>query len=280
MQACARSSESSTATVPRSLITEFSQIAHGRPARNLRMASPSTSSWSVSIFKRLFDLSIALPALALLSIPMFVIAVCVRLDSKGPALFIQSRVGCRGRLFQIYKFRSMTAEDKSGQGHTTDRNRRTTGLGRWLRKLKLDELPQLYNIVRGDMSLVGPRPKLPQDEAIADMPYRPGITGAASLAFRREEEILRGVHPGQLNAFYHQRIKPLKARIDVSYMCRATFWSDLQLIGTTFLACFAAAHVRPRLAQRPLSLGAMKPKPIVNARVSESFETAIAVEVG
>jgi len=92
------------------------------------------------------------------------------------------------------------------------------------------------------MSLVGPRPKLPEYEAIQNMPYRPGITGAATLAFRHEEKILVRIQPGQVNKFYNQHIRPAKARIDVHYMCRASFWSDLRLIVDTFLACLTPAR--------------------------------------
>jgi lipopolysaccharide/colanic/teichoic acid biosynthesis glycosyltransferase len=106
------------------------------------------------------------------------------------------------------------------------------------------------------MSLVGPRPKLPRYFGIANMPYRPGITGTASLAFRREEQILSRVPPGQMDDFYNRHIRPLKARIDARYMCRATFWSDMRLIGATFLACLPStpAHaVVPRSSTRILA---------------------------
>ena len=176
---------------------------------------------------------------------MLLIALCVRLTSNGPALFTQQRVGRGGRLFWIYKFRSMEtcSPGKSGSGLTRDGDTRITRIGRWLRKLKIDELPQFFNILRGDMSLVGPRPKLPQYEALHNMPYRPGLTGAATLAFRNEEEILRSVHPESLDIFYAQHIQPLKAHLDTRYMCAATLRSDLNLIADTFIACLAPERV-------------------------------------
>jgi lipopolysaccharide/colanic/teichoic acid biosynthesis glycosyltransferase len=235
--------DESTISVPPWIGAQFhfpNQPAHTRAGLE---EIPSASNWSLSLSKRLLDISIALLVLAFLSIPMLMIAACVRLSSKGPALFIQNRVGRGGRLFGIYKFRSMAADTITGSGITRSGDQRITALGHWLRRFKLDELPQFYNVLRGQMSLVGPRPKLPNSEAIENMPYRPGITGAATLAFRREEDILRCIHVSELDNFYLTQIKPLKARIDLRYMSRATLWSDLQLIGRTFLACLLPAAI-------------------------------------
>jgi lipopolysaccharide/colanic/teichoic acid biosynthesis glycosyltransferase len=218
----------------------------GEPALELRPDSPSTSKWSVSPAKRCFDAGVALVVLISLALPMMAVAILIRLFSQEPALFVQQRVGRGGKLFSIYKFRSMgsSAGQAPGPGLTQDGDSRITPLGRILRKFKIDELPQFYNVLRGDMSLIGPRPTLPQYAAILNMPFRPGITGAATLAFRREEEVLRHIHPALLDAFYDRHIRPMKAILDVDYMAHATLLSDMRIVAETLRACIMPATDR------------------------------------
>ena len=221
-------------------------------------------------------MAVALLMLIIFGIPMLAVALGVRLTSPGSAFFKQYRVGRGGRLFRIYKFRTMYSDaENNGPGLTTNRDCRITSMGYWLRKFKIDEFPQFYNVLRGDMSLVGPRPKLPQYLGIANMPYRPGVTGAATLAFRHEEEILSRVHPSQLDDFYTRHIRPLKARLDARYMCRATFWSDMRMIGATLIACLMPTP-NPSVFQctttRALDFQRL---PAQESCSAKSFETAI-----
>jgi lipopolysaccharide/colanic/teichoic acid biosynthesis glycosyltransferase len=116
---------------------------------------------------------------------------------------------------------------------------RVTRIGRFLREYKLDELPQLFNVLLGQMSVIGPRPKLPHLEVMR-MPFRPGLTGAATLAFRREEEMLQDISDDDLEAYYCRMIKPLKAKIDWDYMRKATLSSDFALLYETACCCVSA----------------------------------------
>lgn len=276
MQLSSRAFESSAVFVPPFPISALPPVLHGEPDREARLDSPSASAWTLSWSRRLVDLSVALLVLALFGLPMLAIALCVRLSSPGPAFFTQYRVGRGGRHFRIYKFRTMfSGSESNGPALTTDGDCRITGMGFWLRKLKLDEFPQFYNVLLGDMSLVGPRPKLPQYFGIANMPYRPGITGTASLAFRHEEEILSRVHPSQLDNFYNHHIRPLKARMDARYMCRATFWSDMRLVGATFFACLAPAPSPAVFRRVSTQILAFPMLPAQESNSAKSFETAI-----
>jgi lipopolysaccharide/colanic/teichoic acid biosynthesis glycosyltransferase len=257
-------------------IAKLPPITRDAKNRRARIENPTASDWSLSGTRRLFDFLFALLVLSVMGLPMLAIALCVRLTSRGPAFFVQERVGRQGRLFRIYKFRSMRiGSERTGPSLTIDGDRRITGVGRWLRRFKLDEFPQFYNVLRGEMSIVGPRPKLPRHAAIVNMPYRPGITGPATLAFRREEEMLSRIDPTQLLPYYDRQIQPLKARMDVRYMCRATFWSDLRMIGATFMACMTPARtpVIPRKATSTRVL-AFPPLSGRESRAANSYEAA------
>ena len=188
------------------------------------------------IWKRGFDLLCIIPGLILVSPFLGIIAIAVRLTSPGPVIFRQQRVGQNRKLFTIYKFRTMVENSEAigsrAHGERGSQNYSLSGV--CCRRFKLDELPQLYNVLRGDMSLVGPRPKLPNHDPAA-MACRPGVTGAATLAFRYEARILSEVPAERIEGFYQQYIVPHKMRLDSEYMERATVLSDIRvLLATVF----------------------------------------------
>jgi lipopolysaccharide/colanic/teichoic acid biosynthesis glycosyltransferase len=188
------------------------------------------SPWSRSGAKRCFDGVCVLSVLPLLVPIMLVIALAVRLTSSGPVLFLQKRIGRHGRAFTILKFRTLIhAPDKSHHAVSTACNQRFTPVGPFLRRWKLDELPQLLNVLAGHMSLVGPRPKL-REHVVSNLSCRPGITGAATIVFAREELVLDQVPKHLLESCYHTVVLPAKRRLDAEYMACATFRSDLKLI--------------------------------------------------
>jgi lipopolysaccharide/colanic/teichoic acid biosynthesis glycosyltransferase len=193
------------------------------------------SPWPVSRAKRCFDVTAVIAGLPLVVPVLLAVGLAVRMSSRGPVLFVQTRMGRYGRRFKIFKFRTMTHRaDEDRPLITTVGNQRFTPVGRFLRKWKLDELPQILNVLRGDMSLVGPRPKVP-DHQREVLLWRPGITGAATLVFAREEVLLYNV-PGKMLDRYVQRVVlPAKRRIDAEYMSRATFTSDLSILIKTVL---------------------------------------------
>jgi len=183
--------------------------------------------------KRLFDLVCAALGLLLLAPLLLLIGVWIRLDSAGPALFRQTRVGRFGRPFTIHKFRTMRVEP--GQAITVGADPRITRAGRWLRASKLDELPQLWDVLRGAMSLVGPRPELPRYVALCPaelrervLAVRPGITDPASLAFSHEAELLAAASDPERE--YREVILPAKLALSADYAARASLATDLGLI--------------------------------------------------
>jgi lipopolysaccharide/colanic/teichoic acid biosynthesis glycosyltransferase len=191
---------------------------------------------------RMLDLLASLLGLIVCS-PLFgLVALSIKLDSPGPVLYRARRVGQRGRVFYVFKFRSMVAgADRQGPGITAAGDTRVTRVGRWLRRTKLDELPQLINVLRGEMSLVGPRPEDPRYVACytsvqrAVLQARPGITSPASVHYRHEEEILIGA---DWEKTYIEEVMPHKLQIELDYLARRTVWSDLGLLGRTVLALF------------------------------------------
>lgn len=209
------------------------------------------SNWCPSAGKRWMDIVAATVGLLMLSPVISVIAFAIAINSGRPVLFRQQRVGRNGLVFHLLKFRTMTTTTKDGAGLTRDGDSRVTGIGRWLRKRKLDELPQLFNVLKGEMTLVGPRPDLEEfwSRASAEdrrvLELKPGITGAASLAFCDEERLLAQVSPERLTSFYLGEVLPKKARIDGEYARRATLRSDCAiLLKTVLVPLFQIHHFR------------------------------------
>ena|ERR1051326_2764714 len=191
--------------------------------------------------KRPFDL--ALVALSLpLTAPLFLVAAAaVRLTSGSPILYRGTRAGQGGRPFPMYKFRTMVVNaERLGGTSTADDDPRITRAGQLLRRFKLDELPQLLNVVKGDMSLVGPRPQVLDEvagyteEERRVLAVRPGITDYASLRFRNEGDILRG--HADPDAAYQRLIRPEKMRLGVEYASRVSFRTDVTVLARTLLA--------------------------------------------
>jgi len=194
---------------------------------------------TIVMAKRLFDLLIAGFALLLLSPLLLALALWVKLDSPGPVLFRQERVGRFGRPFQIHKFRTMVHDPaQHGPQITVGDDPRITRAGRLLRHYKLDELPQLVDVLRGAMSLVGPRPEVPRyvalyPPALRDkvLSVRPGITDLASIQFRDENALLsKSADPERE---YAEVVLPAKLRYAAEYVDHATLATDLRLLGLT-----------------------------------------------
>lgn len=195
--------------------------------------------------KWLFDKFVSVIGLVVLSPVLLVVAILIKKEMPGPVLFRQKRVGQHGRLFTVYKFRSMTvkaeasvaSKDSEVTSIASMEQSRITPLGEMLRRYKLDELPELWNVLKGDMSFVGPRPDVPgyadqlQGEERDILKLKPGITGPASLKYRNEEELLSSIdNPTQYN---DEVIFPDKVRLNLYYLKHYSFIKDIQMIVCT-----------------------------------------------
>lgn len=193
-----------------------------------------------SFGKRLFDLTLSLIAVIFL-LPLFlIIALLVKLDSKGPIFYIQQRVGKDFKRFGLLKFRTMVVNaDKIGPLVTKDRDPRITRVGYYLRKWKLDELPQFFNVLKGDMSLVGPRPEVERyveifkDDYKIVLSVKPGITDYATILFRDEEEVIAGFD--DVEKGYIEVVMPKKIELYKKYINEISLFTDMKLLYLTFL---------------------------------------------
>jgi len=212
-------------------------------------------------------LAVSLPFLA-------IAAIIIKLDSEGPVIFRQVRTGRRFRCFQLLKLRTM----KTGCGglpYTLGADERITRSGQWLRRFKLDELPQLWNVLRGDMSLVGPRPVVPELTVEFKHAYellletRPGLTDPATLKYCREVEILALVQDP--NDFFKTVVTPDKLRISQAYQLRANLWTDLGVMAGTAVALLSSASIldlcRLKLSSRAQTWFASKTNSASKSRI-------------
>ncbi|GAB6168150.1 sugar transferase [Clostridium carnis] len=192
--------------------------------------------------KRIFDFVASLIGIIILSPIFIVVSIAIKLDSKGEILFLQKRVGKDGKEFNIYKFRTMVTDaEKLGKQITVGKDNRITKTGAFLRKFKIDELPQLFNVLKGDMSLVGPRPEVPKYVALYNneqrkvLLVRPGITDLASLRYKDENEILGKVDNPE--EYYINVIMKDKLELNLEYIEKSNLFFDIALILKTIIKC-------------------------------------------
>jgi lipopolysaccharide/colanic/teichoic acid biosynthesis glycosyltransferase len=207
------------------------------PRDRVRNPQPSAA-------RRLVDLTAALFLLVLASPLLLLIGAAVRLQDGGPVFFRQERIGCGGRPFRLWKFRTMST-GRSGAAITRSGDSRITAVGKFLRAYKLDELPQLWNVLRGDMSLIGPRPEVPcfvdgrNPVWQAVHSVRPGITDLATLVYRDEERILAGFADPERG--YRETVLPAKLALNLEYLERRSALRDLKLLLLTVRYSFLPA---------------------------------------
>lgn len=193
--------------------------------------------------KRLLDVVVSAVGLVVLAPFFLLFALIIKINSPGPVFYLQERVGKGGGLFRLFKFRTMRVDaDKATAITVGKRDPRITTVGFYLRKFKIDELPQLINVLIGEMSLVGPRPELKrfvdqyQGEHRRVIAIKPGITDFASIEFRNENELLEG-KPDPVE-YYVREILPRKLALNLEYIAKRSFWLDLKIIFLTIIYIF------------------------------------------
>jgi len=193
------------------------------------------------MIKRLFDIIFSFFGLLLASPLLALIALGIKIDSSGPVFYRGKRMGRGGRVFRVFKFRTMIVDaEKLGGPSTSADDPRLTKFGAFLRKHNLDELPQLINVLKGEMSFVGPRPEVPSEVETYDgetkriiLSVKPGMTDLATLRNLHEEEVLRGaLDPHQA---YREKIKPQKIKLAKEYVKNQSFWLDIRIIIKTLI---------------------------------------------
>lgn len=201
--------------------------------------------------KRIFDVIISL-CVVIIALPLWlVVAIAIKLDSPGPVLYRAIRIGKDGKPFALFKFRTMVAgASRQGPGITRDGDSRITAVGRLLRKLKIDEMPQLINVLKGEMSIVGPRPEDPRyvhhytPEQRRVFAVRPGMASPAFVRYRHEEEILAAAGD-QVEDFYLTVLLPNKLRMDLEYIQQQSLWFDLRVLAQAAISLFKSPAPQP-----------------------------------
>ena len=219
------------------------------------------SGWLRQALYRLFDVTCAAAGLIILMPVLLGLALLILWHEGPPVFFSQMRVGRRGKLFRIWKFRTMRAGEP-GRVITAAGDGRVTRIGAVLRRCKLDELPQLFNVLKGDMSLVGPRPEVPECVQLgapiwqAVLQVRPGVTDLATLLYRDEEQLLGKA--GDPTALYRETVLPAKLVLNLGYLRSRSFWRDLKLICMTIRYSLFQERFDPDLIKRTVGTGVFR----------------------
>lgn len=192
------------------------------------------------MIKRLFDIIFSFVGIVFLFPVFIIVSILIKIDSSGPVFFIQERVGLNGNFFKIIKFRSMKTNHNNSLTVTLENDKRITRIGKKIRKYKIDEIPELINVFKGDMSFVGPRPDVPgyadllKGESRNILKLRPGITSRASIKYANEEMIL--LNEDDPIAYNNNIIFPDKVKLNLNYYYNNNIWIDIKIIFATLFA--------------------------------------------